>query len=259
MQTRYKEKTVAAGDMLFVAVYAQHRKAGARRGKFRETSEVQAKNNERRSREYLTWLIHCNFDKTGMIVHLTYADGWYPESEARFEKDVRNYLARLGRIYRKAGAEFKWVCVRAFGEKGRCHVHLYCSGGVDRETVEAAWGMGRANVERLQFNACGVVDLSRYTWNQRHAGKRRWSGSRNLDKPVEKTDMTRYSAAALREIAECGNPHKIFADRYPGYWLAEFPSVEKNEVNGSLYMTAVLYRPDSANLEGYARERRRKA
>jgi len=201
------------------------------------------------------WCQQRSFTKKDYAVTLTYAEGCYPETEERFEKDVRNYIDRLRRIYKREGKELRYIVIKAFGENGRCHLHIIVSGGVDREVVENAWEYGRRNTRRLQFNACGIVDLSRYLSDQRHAGKRRWSGSRNLVKPTERTNLTRYSRKALKEIAESANPHKIFSDRYPGYWLSEFPEVVKNGFNGSYYMTFVMYRPESDNLERYARRR----
>lgn len=258
MQCRYKEKLVYAGDMIFGVVYGTFRKAGKRRGKFRETSDIQAKNNARRAENKLTELIHANFDRHSVAVSLTYDDGWYPETEERFEKDIRNYIARIKRLYKKAGAECKYIVIKAFGEGGRCHLHIIMSGGVDRDSIESAWEYGRTNADRLQFNACGVVDLSRYLADQRHAGKRRWSGSKNLVKPVETVNEHRYSKRELKEIMDSGNPHKFFADRYEGYWLSEFPEVKKNAINGSYYMTFVMYKPDSDNLEKYARRKERR-
>ena len=92
----------------------------------------------------------------------------------------------------------------------------------------------------------------------RMSGARRWSGSKNLVKPVEKVNENRYSKRELKEIADGGNPHRFFADRYGGYWLSEFPEVHKNSINGSYYMTFVMNKPDSDNLEKYARRKGKK-
>ncbi len=258
MQCKYKEKLIYAGDMIFGTVYGTFRKAGKRRGKFKETSDTQARNNARRAENKLTEMIHANFDRHSAAVSLTYDEGWYPESEERFDKDIRNYIARVKRLYKKANAECKYIIIKAFGEKGRCHLHIIFSGGVDRDDLESAWEYGRTNADRLQFNAQGVIDLSKYLADQRHAGKRRWSGSKNLVKPIEKTNEHRYSKRELMEIMDSGNPHKFFSDRYAGYWLSEFPEVQRNPINGSYYMTFVMYRPDSQNLESYARKRGKK-
>lgn len=255
MQCRYKEKLIYAGDMIFGVVYPVFRKSGARRGKFKETSEIQKKLNERKSTERLTWLIHANFGKEDLALHLTYADGYVPESEEDFEKDVKNYIRRISRLYKKAGICLKYVYVTEYSETGRAHVHMILSGGVDRDMLENAWGMGRCNADRLQFNECGIVDLAKYiTKSERAKFRRRYVTSRNLAKPVEKTNVHQWSRKQLTEVDEVGNPHKKFADLYPGYWLSEFPKVEKNGVNGGMYMQFVLYRPDGENLVEYRKK-----
>lgn len=255
MRTIYREKLVYAGDMIFGVVYATFPKAGKRRKKWKTTSDIQEALNERHAREQLTWLIHENFDRNSVSVTLTYDEGWYPDSERRFEKDIRNYIAKLKRIYKKAGAEFKYIVIKAFGELGRCHLHLIVSGGVNRDAIESAWNFGRSNTKRLEYNECGVIDLSVYLADQRHFGKRRWSGSKNLRQPKERVNVHRYSRRELKEIMDSGNPYKFFADSYAEYSLSEFPKVVKNAINGSYYMTFVMYKPDSVNLEWYVRRK----
>lgn len=258
MQCKYREKLIFAGDMIFGVVYPTFRKAGARRGKFKETSEIQKKLNERKSTERLTWQIHANFGKGDLALHLTYADGRLPESEEAFEKDVKNYIRRVGRLYKKAGVVLKYVYVTEYSESGRAHVHLILSGGVDRDVLENAWGFGRCNADRLQFNECGIVDLAKYiTKSERAKFRRRYCTSKNLVKPIEKTNVHTWSRKQLTAVDEAGNPHGRFAELYPGYWLSEFPRVEKNGVNGGMYMSFVMYRPDGANLAEYRQRKER--
>lgn len=268
MQCRYKETMMICGDWIYGEVHPTWRAAGKRRGKFRESSETQKKLNDRRAELRLAAIAHTNFRRGDYALHLTYADEELPEDEDGFERDVRAFMARLRRLYRRAGAELKYIIVRAWSGKGRPHLHLILSGGVDREKLEECWGHGRANCDRLEFNECGITDLVDYICGQsddadekhtRRKGERRWSGSRNLAKPVERTNMTRYSKEALEEIADAGNPHKAFADRYPGYWLAEFPDIRLNPVTHAWELSFMLYRPDSENLEAYARKGRGKA
>lgn len=255
MQCRYKEKLIYAGDMIFGVVYPVFRKSGARRGKFKETSEIQKKLNERKSTERLTWLIHANFGKGDLALHLTYGDGCVPESEEAFERDVKNYIRRISRLYKKAGICLKYVYVTEYSETGRAHVHMILTGGVDRDVLEGAWGMGRCNADRMQFNECGIVDLAKYiTKSERAKYRRRYVTSRNLCKPVKKTNVHQWSRKQMTEVDEVGNPHKRFADLYPGYWLSEFPKIEKNGVNGGMYMQFVLYKPDGENLVGYQKK-----
>lgn len=253
---------------MYGEVHPTWRPAGKRRGRFRETSETQQKLNDRAARIRLVTTALANFHRGDYALHLTYSDEELPEDAEGFERDIRNAVARLRRKYRKAGAELKYIIVRGWSGKGRPHVHMLISGGIGREALEDCWGHGRANCDRLEFDENGIADLVDYMAGQKDDGKagegharakgeRRWSGSRNLKKPVERTNLTRYSKAACEEIADAGNPHKLFADRYPGYWLSEFPDVRLNPVTHAWEMSFVLYRPDSPDLAEYARRERR--
>ncbi len=269
MQCRYKEKIMICGDWVYGEVHATWRPAGKRQGKFRETSEEQQRLNDRAAELRLMTMAHANFHRGDYALHLTYSDEELPEDAEGFERDIRNMVSRLRRKYRKAGAELKYIIVRGWSGKGRPHIHMMISGGIGRDEAEDCWGHGWANCDRLEFDECGIADLVTYFGHQRNPGRadmdharrkgeRRWSGSRNLVKPVERTNLTRYSKAALEEIADSGNPQGIFAKRYPGYWLAEFPDIRQNPVTHAWQLSFVLYRPDSPDLAEYARRERRR-
>ena len=267
MQCRYKEKIMICGDYVYGDVHATWRPAGKRQGKFRETSEEMQRYNDWKSEIRLVTVVHTNFVRGDYALHLTYSEEELPERPEDFEKDVRNFVAKVRRLYAREQAELKYVIVRGWSGKGRPHVHMILTGGVSRERIEELWGHGLANCDRLEFTETGITDLAVYISRQRDAektdgdhirrkGERRWSGSRNLKKPEERTNLTRYSKAAMEEIADSPNPHKIFADRYPGYWLAEMPEIRQNPVTHAWGMTFVLYKPDSPNLAVYARRER---
>ena len=269
MQCRYRETEMICGDWIFGEVHPTWRPAGKRRGKFRETSETMQRLNNRRAELRLTATAHANFRRGDYALHLTYADDELPEDADKFERDIRSLIGKLRRAYRKAGTEFKYILVRSWSGRGRPHLHMLLSGGVDRDRVENCWTHGLANCDRMEFNACGIADLAAYIGGQRQTGKadaehtrrkgeRRWSGSRNLAKPVERINVTRYSKAAMEEIADSGNPHGIFAARYPGYWLSEYPEIRQNPVTHAWELSFVLYRPDSPNLASYARREARR-
>lgn len=264
MQCRYRETMIDCGDWAWIEVHPTWRPAGKRRGKFRETSETQKRLNDRRMALRLVTTIHANFGRGDYALHLTYADDELPEYEFVFERDVRNFAARLRRLYKREGVGLKYILVRGWSGRGRPHLHVILSGGVDRDKIEDLWGHGYANCDRLEFSATGVTDLSCYIFGQRSAGhtdaehvrrrgERRWSGSRNLKKPVERVNVSRYSRAAMEEIADAGSAQEIFARRYPGFWLAEMPDIRKNPVTHAWELSAVLYKPDSRHLAAYAR------
>ena len=256
MITRYTAKTTECREnYIFGVVYAQHPVPGVRRNRWQPSSEVQVKLNERRAVNRFSWLVHHNFDSSAICLHPTYRDDCLPEDEARFKKDIRNYIARVGRLYKKRGIEFKWIYSACYSESGRPHLHMIFSGGVIREEVEALWYFGRTNADRLQFDECGVMDLSRYLVGQRHENAQRWSGSRNLVQPPEKTDKHNWSKKQLSALKDMGyaEVHEFFNDLHPGFWLSEPPSLRVNPVDGSLYLEYQMYNPDSGNLEPYAR------
>jgi hypothetical protein len=255
MQTRYYGKTTVCGDYIHGVVYAKHPVHGVRRNKWRESTDVQKRLNERKAVNKFSWLVHNNFDNTAICLHPTYRNDCLPEDEERFKKDIRNFIARVGRLYKKRGIEFKWMYSACYSESGRPHIHMIFSGGIAREEVEALWYFGRTNADRLQFDECGVMDLSRYMVVQRHENAQRWSGSRNLVQPPEKVDKHRWSKKQLCSLLEVGyaGVHEFFNDLHPGYWLSEPPSLRVNPVDGSLYLEYQMYNPDSGNLEPYAR------
>lgn len=262
MQHRYTGRLTMAGDWMSGVVYVTFNdptKEKKRRGKkWRESDETRKKLNERHAREKFSMLVHNNFDRTSIVIHPTFDDDNVPSSEAEFRKKIRNYIAKLRRLFKKHGVVFKWIYSACLGnENSRPHLHIIVSGGVSRDEIEDAWEYGRVNSDRLQFNECGVIDLTTYIEGNRHASARRWSGSRNLVKPVEKNDKVAWSRKKLKYLMETGQAHKFFADTYPGYWLSEPPTIFKNPINGTYYMTFLMYKPDSENLEGYVRKRNR--
>lgn len=266
MQCRYRETCYRCGDMLFVSVIPTWRQAGRRRGRFRPTSENQKRLNEKYAMLRLQMMVHENFTCRDYRLDLTYNDRYLPADEEQFVRDYKNFIARIRRRYMRAGIEMKYIVVPAYSENGRPHVHLIVSGGLSRKDFDECWGMGRVDRDPLQFDECGVIDLSFYYGGQKRAGKtdpiherakgqRRWSGSRNLRKPEARVNVHTYARHELEMLADSGTVknHTFFSLAYPGFWLSEMPRFRFNDVNKAWYMDAVLYKPDSPNLASYAR------
>ena len=119
---------------LFWVNEAEH-KAGPRRKKELASSLAQQKRNVQHSKRYFTQLIHCNFDKRGFHLALTYDDAFLPEDEEWAARDLENYLRRVRWWLKKRGhdpAGLKWIAVtehqdadKAAGVKEvRYHHHL---------------------------------------------------------------------------------------------------------------------------------------
>ncbi len=118
-------RTVLSGPgYRFVSNSHSFRSHKGKRGERRErTKEEMEKQNARNRAIHTQLLILGNF-RNGWHVTLTYQkDKRPPDSEAA-KKELRKFFAKCGRRYKKAGYEFKWLCVTEIGSKGAIHHHL---------------------------------------------------------------------------------------------------------------------------------------
>lgn len=238
---KYRETKYYCGDFLDVDIYPVFKKQKSRSGRYRATSEVQAKLNENNSVKRLERLLHCNFTTEDYALHLTYADDKLPPDAQTAQKDVQNFLRRVRRWYKAQGKELKYICVTEKGKRSqRVHHHLILSGGVDRSELESFWHLGYANTKRLQFTKNGVAGLANYITKQPLLFKR-WSASRNLKKPIVKISNSKYSRKRARELFEFNFSNEKIEKLYPGYFVAEVCPV-LNDINGGYYTSMRLYK-----------------
>lgn len=235
-RTFNRETTYAAGEYLDGCIYPVFQPAGTRRKRCRPTSAVQKRLNQRNAELRLQRLLHANFTSSDLAVTLTYRTDVGDEREAA--RLLKNFIKRLQRLYRKAGVELKWIQSTERGSKGgRLHHHLVLSGGVDRDTIERAWGLGWANTKRLQFEENGLADLARYMTKDR-ASYRRWSCSRNLIRPEPVQHDGRLAMPEVEELAEAIEDHSArawFEREYPGYELIGCRA-DRNGINRGVYI-----------------------
>lgn len=240
-----REQIYVTGDYMDGAIYPVYQPAGRRRKRCRASSAIQAKINQRNAERKLIRLVHQNFTHEDLAVTLTFRAGEEPEDEKSALLCVRNYIARLRRLYKKLGIELKYIyAIEYGGTKGRCHVHMMITGGADRDVIEGVWGLGYANTKRLQFDAkTGLTGLSKYTVKDKHFFKR-WSGSRNLVKPEPAEIDGKISREDAQEIAdriEDGTAAEYFERLYPDYILVE-ASAERNGRNHEWYIRYTMAR-----------------
>lgn len=253
-KVRYRELRRVCGDYLYVYVYPVFPSANApakgsgRRKKYKETSEVQQKLNDRHSKEHFEMLVHANCTQNDYVMHLSYEDGWLAENDEQADRDLSAYLRRIKRLYQKAGIESWYIGVTAKGsERGRYHHHIFLPGGIDRSLLEDKWHFGYANCDRLQFNEQGIADLADYVVEkQDRVTVRRWRASRNIKKPIEKP--TRDYVYDRRRALSMTSPVTAAdntAALYPGYIMSEDPYIQENELNGGVYLSMKFYREDA--------------
>ena len=153
---------------------------GGRRGKKKNVSAPAQKNlNDKRAKRYFVQLANSNFGRGDLVVHLSYAPEWLPESEEEARKIVARYLRRLAYLRKKRGLEpLKYLCVTQVGRKKngshRLHHHVLINGGLDRDEVEALWWAvketrdreavmyGYANADRLKPGKLGIAQMAGY-------------------------------------------------------------------------------------------------
>ena len=238
---KYRETKYYCGDFLDVDVFPTFKKQRQRGERHKPTSEVQAKLNHSNAVRKLERLIHCNFTSADYALHLTYTDEHLPHDTETAQKDVQKFLRRVRRWYKLQDKELKYICVTEKGTKSeRVHHHLILNGGVDRSELESLWRLGYANSKRLQFTKTGVSGLAHYITKQPLLFKR-WSASRNLTKPIVRTNNNKYSRKRARELFEFNFSTESIERFYPGYFLSEVCPV-LNVVNGGYYTRMRLYK-----------------
>lgn len=234
---------------LFWVSEAEH-KAGPRRKKELASSLAQQKRNAQHSKRYFTQLIHCNFDRKGFHLALTYDDAFLPEDEEWAARDLENYLRRVRWWLKKRGHDptgLKWIAVtehqdadKAAGVKEvRYHHHLLIQhDGLDRkargelrQALEDLWStgrgelrepLGRANADRLQPDDDGLAALAGYLLKYPKR-KKRWRQSRGLQKPVYRRPNDSKWTRRKLELACTSDTEDayVWERRYPGWRFLE--------------------------------------
>ena len=235
MRAYYREKIYICGDYMDVQIYPVYAKAGVRRSKAKPTSETQARLNEQNSKRHFTRLVHANFTRGDLALHLTYDDANLPESENEARADGQKLLRKLRRLYKAAGRELKYIWVCEKGEKrGRVHHHLILNAGVSRDVIENLWQKGFANTKRLKFDKNGIAGLTHYMTKQALFFKR-WNASKNLVRPAEHVNDYRISGKKAAELVAFSDSAELFEKLYPGYVYADCMA-KGNEINGGKYI-----------------------
>ena len=214
-----REKKTSCGRYTEVDIIPRTEEAelatrGKRGKRTRVTPPKQTDLNDKNSKRYLVQLANGNFGKGDLHTSCTYDNEHLPGTVQEAEKTVNNYLRRIAYRRKKLGLEpLKYILVNEFqyDKDGntivRIHHHIIMNGGLDRDEVEAMWTnqrinwnkyhndrdykveqMGFVNTDRLQPNEKGVEALCKYI-TKNPQGKKRWSSSRNLNRPeTEKND-----------------------------------------------------------------------
>jgi hypothetical protein len=236
-----REKKIYCGkNYLEVDIYpytkSQVESRRRKRGKKVKVSAPKQKNlNDKNARRYLTQLSNANFTASDLHVTCTYTDKTLPESIEEGEQTITKYLRRVAYHRKKNGlGPLKYILVTEYttpkeSEKPkRMHHHIIMNGGMSRDEVEELWKVGRKgerigriNADRLQPDENGLAALANYLSKEPHR-KKRWSSSRNLERPVQAPPNDhKYSKRQVEKIAKGMIDPDYFRKKYPGWDITD--------------------------------------
>lgn len=229
---------------------AAHR--GHRSKKQNVSRPAQANLNQKNARRYLVQLINGNFHDEDLFVTLTYKDDYKPKTVEEAEKHVAKFLRRLNyRRKRDHLDPLKYVLVSEYpthddGQiSGRIHHHLVIN-KMDRDVVENLWKenrrkLGMVNTRRLDADLSetgnGFEGLAEYL-SKDPKGKKRWSSSRNLARPVSRTNDWKFRRRRMAALAEDhAAAYVYFSKKYPDWDVVSPIEFRYNELTGwSVYL-----------------------
>lgn len=201
----YVRAETESGNIIEISRYYSGR-IGSKSAK-KEIKEMQAtpekqKAWQRKNAEKKVWrLLRENFAPGDLWVTLTYPKGKRPTPQ-EVRNDVRAWLARMRRLYKKHNLELKYILTAGRGKHGAAHIHLVINAGVPIEMASWAW----EDITGGRINSFKPLDRSR-DWRQIAAYiiknsdedlrspepvyKKRYSASRNLVMPKTKRRISR--------------------------------------------------------------------
>lgn len=193
MKMKAIRETIVAGRMIYheeKLPSGNHRKKRA--GRRSITPAAVEKNNQRLAVKKVWMLLAENFDSTCSHMTLTYA-GDAPDKEGA-QKELRKFMRRLRREFRKQGQELKAIYVTEY-ENHRIHHHIVLN-STDEEMVKRVWGRGLVITRRLDDSG-DYHDLADYMVKETEktfrlddaVEKQRYGRTRNLVMPVVKREV----------------------------------------------------------------------
>lgn len=183
----YRERIWECGCYTEVEVFPVFQKPGVRRSKCKPSSEVQKRMNQKNAQKKYTRLVHLNFIENDHAIGLDYSENCIPDNDEQYKVDIKNWLRRIKRLYKRYGEILKYIVVFEQSDNGAPHFHININKtSVPEELIRKKWTLGRTEVEPLQFDETGVVGWCKYTTKSKYFSKR-WFASKNLKQPEPKS------------------------------------------------------------------------
>jgi len=243
----YRTKTIKAGNQLECEIFPLFNPQEKIRAKEHAKSREAQKNlNHKNTKKRITRLSNVNFSSDDYWGTFGYDDGNLPASPQDARNDVRNYLRRIARLYKKQGKEFKYIYVTEFkhdGEDIRVHHHIIMSGGVSRDEIEDKWNGGAyPQTRRLRVkHDCGLNGLANYlakgTKYERFWGHSKYLKEPQIDFADKKISKRRAEKIALNE----NNVPELFEKMYKDY-IFKSKEVKRSDFVSGVYIYVQMYK-----------------
>jgi len=169
----------------------------------------------KRTRRQVRRLINANplLDK---FVTLTFAENITDQNTANNE--FNKFIKRVIRKHE----EFQYIAVPEFQKRGAIHYHLVCSlPYTPNSQLRDFWGHGFVNIKKIEgvenVGAYLMKYLSKGHQDQRSFGKKRFFGSRSLNKPIELLGIPTY----LFIKAMPSKPQLKFETSFENEWVGK--------------------------------------
>ena len=196
------------------------KKGEKRQSKKEVTLEQIAKQNQRNRENRMRRLIKENFEEGDLWVGLQYPEGTRKALE-EVVKDLRRFLAKMRRRYKKLGVPFKFVVRYDIGKRGGLHVHVLFNR--EREgphpdlLAKSCWPHGPLNYKTI-YEKGGYAKLANYITKMPEDDEiqgqmslfskkeqkvlLKYSTSRNLVRP--KPEVKTYKNRTMKKIIDHG-------------------------------------------------------
>lgn len=249
----YREKKIDTGPYREVDIIPRTSEAetaarkGTRSKKEKVSRPQQSSLNEKNSKRYLLQLANGNFGQGDLHVTCTYSNEFLPKTVKAAEKEITNYLRRISYRRKKKGLEpLKYILVTEYklsdeGFTKRIHHHVIMNAGLSRDEVESLWSkrkksIGFVNADRIQTNENGLEALTRYLTKDPQ-GRKRWSSSRNLIRPVQRTNDYKYRISKIEKLAqEREQSWQFFDEKYPEFEITAVEPVFFEDTGWHIYL-----------------------
>ena len=192
-----RRKQIIAGRLVSECAYTvayPHDPEHVRQEKRKMSTKARQRQNIKAACKSLEMLLAANFSMRDIVLTLTYRDEDLPHSREDAVKCLKKFFRDLRQHRKKRGEELKYIYVtESRHEQGRFHHHIVLnSTGADLDVIKSLWRWGddieMDYVDTRQYRALAEYLAKEPKEAGTQNGKRMWTPSKNLQRPIQKTD-----------------------------------------------------------------------